>query len=96
MIDISKIMQDRGYELHHHSSGFHDCYIKKTEDGILLAAYVFTDSQEIELVYTGLKLYMRITSGKLPINHPNFKRHEDIVLFYAKLCSQNNPFNLGL
>lgn len=93
---ISEIMYNRGYEHHHTSVSLYECFNKRTDDDYLITAYVYEDSNQIELVYYGLKLYMRITTGKFSLTHPNFERYEKIILFYAKLCSQNNPFDLGL
>lgn len=101
---IIKTMKDRGYSVSSHAaSHFFYSFVKhipNVEDPecIILHASVnvqFVDST-VELSFCGLKMGMTIDTGRIAFDHHDFERHEKILLHYANICNNNNPFDIGL
>lgn len=96
--NIIETMQDRGYFVSPKTEA-HSCYLfSRVVNGILINAVVNIKEKDstIELSYSELKMHTSIVMDIIAFDHPQFERFEKILLHYAKLCVNNNPFDLGL
>jgi len=101
---IIKTMKDRGYTISSYTAN-HSFYsfakhvpdVGDPECTILHASVnVQPVDATVELSFCELKMCMTIDTPRIAFDHPKFERYEKILLHYAHICDNNNPFDIGL
>jgi hypothetical protein len=57
--------------------------------------YIYEVSNDITLTFTDLKLCCFISTPSFDLEHPDFNRFENVIMFYANCLQNLNPFEHG-
>jgi hypothetical protein len=94
-----ELMKSRGYSgstMISDSTKGRTCYYQKqiSSLGAAIHASVNVWSEQIELSFIQLKFLVTLSTGKFDVYHKDFERYEQIILTYAAICVEVNPFDV--
>jgi len=58
-----------------------------------ITCWINSHGKYCELSYSGLKLFIGLTSHNIQFKHPDIGRYIKAMQHYATVCENNNPFN---